>query len=483
MEIALAQGGYDTGAWVQHVMRLRLAIVSIAASGLLSAGCLVGPNYSKPELPTPEAIRGAEGAAAGPAFGEAKWWEVFQDEQLQTLVRTAVDRNDNVRLAAARVLEAEAQLGITRSDQYPSVSADVQAGGGRTPAQGSTAARNAAALRLEGSTAWELDFWGRFRRATESARAQLLATQWGRRAVLTTVVSQVAEAYFELRALDLQLDISRRTLTSRQESLQLTRVRESGGVTSLVDVREAEQLVFGASAAIVVLERRIAQQENFISILLGNFPAPITRGRELVDQPHSPDVPAGLPSSLLERRPDIQAAEQQIVAANAQIGVARSAYFPSITLTGGGGVQSAALGALFGSGAGFWTAIVGASQPVFTAGRTRSQVALAEARTQEATILYAQTVKGAFREVSDAIVGYSKSREFRAQQESLTTAAQDARRLAGIRYQGGATGYLEVLDADTRLFIAEIGLADARLSELSAFVEVYRALGGGWEQE
>jgi multidrug efflux system outer membrane protein len=483
VEIALAQGGDDPGVRVQPVMRVRLAILSITASGLLSAGCLVGPNYSKPELPTPEAIRGAEGAAAGPAFGDAKWWEVFQDEQLQTLVRTAVDRNDNVRLAAARVLEAEAQLGITRSDQYPSVSADVQGGGGRSAAQGSTAARNAAALRIEGSTAWELDFWGRFRRATESARAQLVATQWGRRAVLTTVVSQVAEAYFELRALDLQLDIARRTLTSRQESLQLTRVRESGGVTSLVDVREAEQLVFGAGAAIADLERRIAQQENFISILLGNFPAPITRGRELVDQPHSPDVPAGLPSSLLERRPDVQAAEQQIVAANAQIGVARSAYFPSIALTGGGGVQSAALGALFGSGAGFWTAIVGVSQPVFTAGRTKSQVALAEARTQEATIVYAQTVKGAFREASDAIVGYSKSREFRAQQESLTTAAQDARRLADIRYQGGATSYLEVLDADTRLFNAEIGLAEARLSELSAFVELYRALGGGWEQE
>ena len=409
---------------------------------------------------------------------------MFQDEQLQALVRTALEQNDNVRLAAARVLEAEAQLGITRSDQYPSVSADVQAGGGRTGAQGSTAARTAAALRLEGSTAWELDFWGRFRRATESARAQLLATQWGRRAVLTTVVSQVAEAYFELRALDLQLEIAQRTLTSRQESLQLTQVRESGGVTSLVDVREAEQLVFGAGAAIVdprAPDRAAGElhQHPARATFRRRSPAGASWSISRIRR----TFPPGLPSSLLERRPDIQAAEQQIVAANAQIGVARAAYFPSISLTGGGGVQSAALGALFGSGAGFWTAIVGASQPVFTAGRTRSQVALAEARTQEATILYAQTVKEAFREVSDAIVGYSKSREFRAQQESLTTAAQDARRLADIRYQGGATSYLEVLDADTRLFIAELGLADARLSELSAFVEVYRALGGGWEQE
>jgi multidrug efflux system outer membrane protein len=301
--------------------------------------------------------------------------------------------------------------------------------------------------------------------------------------VLTTIVSQVANAYFGLRALDLQLDVARRTLTSRQESLQLTRVRESGGVTSLIDVREAEQLVFGAGAAIADIERSITQQENLIRILLGNFPSPVTRGRELVDQPHSPEVPAGLPSGLLERRPDIQAAEQQIVAANAQIGVARAAYFPTISLTGSGGLQSTALGALFGAGAGFWTAIAGVSQPIFTAGRTRSQVALAQARTEEATVLYAQTVKQAFRETSDALVGYSKAREFRVQQEGLTTAAQDARRLADIRYQGGATSYLEVLDADTRLFTAEITLAQAREAELSAFVEVYRALGGGWQQE
>jgi multidrug efflux system outer membrane protein len=443
----------------------------------------VGPNYTKPALPVPDAIRGADGAAAGPTFGDEKWWDVFQDDQLQGLVKTALKQNENVQIAATRVLEAEAQLGITRADQYPSVDANVLGGGGRTAEQGSTPARTAAAMRVGGALAWELDFWGRFRRATESARALLLATEWGRRAVLTTVVSQVADAYFGLRALDLQLDIARRTLASRQESLQLTRVRESGGVTSLLDVREAEQLVAGAGAAIADLERRIAQQENFISILLGSFPGPVARGRDLTEQPHPPAVPPGLPSSLLERRPDIQSAEQQIVSANAEIGVARANYFPSITLTGNGGLQSTALTALFGAGAGFWTATVGAVQPVFTAGRTRSQVALAQARTQEATLVYSQTVKSAFREASDAIVGYSKSREFRAQQEALTTAAQDARRLADIRYQGGATSYLEVLDADTRLFNAEIDLANARLSELSGFVELYRALGGGWQQE
>jgi multidrug efflux system outer membrane protein len=444
---------------------------------------MVGPNYEKPKLPTPDTFRGAEQASAQPSIADAQWFQVFEDEQLQALIRTALEQNDDLKLAATRVLEAQAVLGITRADQYPSVSAGVDAGGGRTSEQGSTPARTAAAMRLSVNAAWDLDFWGRFRRATESQRAQLLSTEWGRRTVLSGIVSEVAQSYFALRALDLQLDISKRTLTSRQESLQLTRVRESGGVTSLLDVREAEQLVFGASSAITDLERRIVQQENLISLLIGGFPSPVTRGHELIDQPHAPDIPAGLPSSLLERRPDIQAAEQQIVAANAQIGVARAAYFPSISLTGGGGVQSAALGALFSSGAGFWTAIVSATQPVFTAGRTRSQVALAEARTQEATIAYSQTIKTAFREASDALVGYTKSREFRSQLESLTTAAQEARRLADIRYQGGVTSYLEVLDADTRLFTAEITLAQARQAELSAFVEVYRALGGGWQQE
>jgi multidrug efflux system outer membrane protein len=483
VEIAIARGGDGARAEAERIMSARSIVTCLVASSALSGGCIVGPNYEKPKLPTPDIILYADQTVAGDPLAEAKWWDVFQDEQLQALIRTALTQNDDLRLAAARVLQAEAQLGITRADQYPNAGVTVQAGGGRTPEVGSTAARTGGAMSVGGSVFWELDFWGRFRRATESARAQLLATDWGRRAVVTTVVSQVAQAYFQLRALDLQLQIAERTLTSREESLQLTRVRESGGVTSLLDVREAEQLVYGARGAIADLQRRIGQEENLISVLLGNFPAPVTRGRDLVDQPHPPALPAGLPSSLLARRPDIQAAEQQIVAANAQIGVARAAYFPSITLTGSGGLQSAALDGLFSSGAGFWSVIAGVAQPVFTAGRTRSQVALARARTEEATIVYAQTVKQAFREVSDSLVGYSKAREFRAEQEGLTTAAQDARRLADIRYQGGATSYLEVLDADTRLFTAELLMAEARQAELAAFVEVYRALGGGWQQE
>jgi outer membrane protein, multidrug efflux system len=483
VEVACARGDNDAGAETERVMRRTISFTAATVLATLSSACLVGPNYEKPVLPTPDAIRGAAASPSPQAIADLEWSQVFADAQLQALIRTALTNNDDVRLAAARVLEARAQLGITRADQYPAATVDVQAGGGRTPETGSTAARTAGAVRIGGTVAWELDFWGRYRRASESVRAQLLATEWGRRAVLSTIVSQVAESYFGLRALDLQLAIAQRTLVTRQESLQLTRVREQGGVTSLLDVREAEQLVFGARATIADLERRIAQQENFISTLTGGFPAPVARGRDIVDQPHPPDVPSGLPSTLLERRPDIQAAEQQIIAANAQIGVARAAYFPSIALTGTGGVQSTALGALFGAGAGFWSAAISAAQPVFTAGRTKSQVALAQARTQEAGIVYAQTVKQAFREASDALVAYTKARELREDQESLTTAAQDARRLADVRYQGGVTSYLEVLDADTRLFVAELALAQARQSELSALVEIYRSLGGGWQQE
>jgi multidrug efflux system outer membrane protein len=456
-------------------------VAVIAGIGAWSTGCLVGPNHVKPTLPLPGTFRGAPATALPVSIADAKWWEVFQDEQLQALVRTALTQNYDVRIAASRVLQAEAQLGITRSEAYPTAGVDVQAGAQRTPALGTAEAKTAAAVLVRGRAAWELDFWGRFRRATEASRARLVATEWGRRAVTTTLVSRVADAYFGLRALDVEREIAQRTLASRQESLELTRIRERGGATSLVDVRQAEQLVYAAAGTIADLDRRIAQQENFISILLGSFPASIARGRELTAQPHPPELPAGLPSSLIERRPDIQEAEQEIIAANAEIGVARAAYFPAITLTGAGGLQSTALSALFTGGAGLWSLVAGAAQPVFTAGRTRSQVALAEARRQEAALTYEATVKGAFRDVSDALVGYTRSREFREPQELLFTAAQDARRLADIRYRGGATSYLEVLDADTRLFNAEIGQADARLSELGAFVEVYRALGGGWE--
>jgi|SRR5579871_632465 len=459
----------------------RLALAPIVVFAVAAGGCLVGPDYTRPPTMAPDAFRGQAGAAAQSAsLADESWPQLFPDTALQSLIRTALERNSDVQLAAARILEAQAQLGITHADQFPQVSAGVDVIGERPSVALGFPPTNLAAVAVQGSVSWELDFWGRYRRATEAARATLLATEWGRRAVLTTLVSQVADGYFGLRALDRELEISQRTLASRQESLRLTQVREQGGVTSLVDVRQAEQLVYGATGEIATLERQIEQQENFISFLIGNNPGPLERGFALTDEPHAPEVPVGLPSTLIERRPDIQQAEQQLVAANAEIGVARSAYFPQIDLTGSGGFESAALTALFAGSNVIWAATLGATQPVFTAGRTRSQVALAEARRQEALIGYQQTIRQAFREVADALVGYRKLREFREQQTLLLASAQDARRLADIRYTGGATSYLEVLDADTRLFDAELGLAQAQLSELSAFVEIYRALGGGW---
>ena len=459
----------------------RTALALLVLITIAAGGCVVGPDYKRPPAVVPDTFRAQTTTPEATSLGDQTWWQVFPDSVLQSLIRDALRQNTDVGLAAARILEAQAQLGITRADQFPQVSAGVNVLGERPAAALGFPSRNIGAVQIQGSVAWELDFWGRYRRATESARATLVASEWARRAVLTTLISQVADAYFGLRALDRELEVAQRTLESRQESLRLTEVREQGGVTSLVDVRQAEQLVYGAGGEIVTLERQIEQQENFISLLLARNPGPIARGLPLTDQPQAADVPAGLPSALVERRPDIQQAEQQLVAANAQIGVARSAYFPQIPLTASGGFESTALAALFAGSNAIWTAAVSATEPVFTAGRRRSQLALAEARREEAAITYQQAIRQSFREVADALIGYRKRREFREQQTRLLASAQDARRLAEIRYQGGATSYLEVLDADTRLFDAELGLAEAQLSELSAFVEIYRALGGGWQ--
>jgi multidrug efflux system outer membrane protein len=419
---------------------------------------------------------------AAESLGDQKWWEVFQDKQLQDLIHTALQQNYDVRIAATRILEAQAQLGITRADQLPTVSAGAQAVNQRNPRGKFFPAYETSANQVNLALAWELDFWGKYRRATESARANLLANQWAREAVVSTLVSDVASAYFELRTLDLQLEISRRTLVSRQDSLQLTQTLANGGATSMLDVRQAEQLVDTAAETIPDLERRIEQQENFLSTLLGNNPGPIARGMKLTEQPHAPDVPAGLPSSLLERRPDIREAEAQLIAANAQIGVAKAAYFPQITLTAAAGYQSSALTSLFTGPAGLWSFGGSLVQPIFEGGRIRSGVKFSEARKQEMVLTYQQTIQQAFRGVSDALVEYHKDREFREDQQQLAFSAQDAAHLSEMRYRGGATSYLEVLTNETNYFDAELGLAQAQSNELVALVRIYRNLGGGWQR-
>jgi multidrug efflux system outer membrane protein len=453
---------------------------------LAVSGCTVGPNYKRPAVPTPPEFRGdsrtPNAVPPSVSFGQQKWWDTFQDETLRDLIRTALSENYDVRIAASRILQARAQLGVTRADQLPTITAGVSTVNERTPVSVGRPVIETSGTAITAALSWELDFWGRYRRATESARASLLAQEWAQRQVMNSLVSDVASAYFQLRELDLELEISRRTLATRKDSLRLTQVLADGGATSMLDVRQAEQLVYGASAAIPDLERQIEQQENFLSTLIGNDPQSIARGKSLIEQPHAMEVPAGLPSSLLERRPDIRQAEQQLIAANAQIGVAKADFFPRISLTAAGGAQSSALSSLFSGPAGLWSVGGNAIQPVFEGGRIRNRVRFAEARTEEATLVYKQTVQQAFRDVSDALVGYRKNQEFRAQQEQLTHSAEEAQKLSNMRYKGGASSYLEVLDSDTRYFSAQLSLAQAQLRELQSLVQIYRSLGGGWEQ-
>src|SRR5258705_7027396 len=359
-------------------MNARREIVVVGLLVVLCSGCAVGPNYKKPAVPAPPEYRGLSpdqsGQSGAASFGDQKWWDAFQDEALSDLIRTSLKQNYDVRIAAARILEARAQFGITRADQLPSIAAGASAVNERIPRTVSIPSIETSANQVSLSLAWELDFWGKFRRATESARASLLSQEWAQREVIRSLVNDVASAYFQLRELDLELEISRQTLASRKDSLRLTQILADGGATSMLDVRQAEQLVFTAGAAIPDLERRIEQQENFISILLARNPQGIARGRKLVDQPHALEVPAGLPSSLLERRPDIRQAEQQLIAANAQIGVAKADYFPQHSLKASGGYQRSALTALVSGPAGLWTFGGSAIQPVFEGGRIRNRV-------------------------------------------------------------------------------------------------------------
>ena len=461
------------------IRKLCIPVVSL----LLLSSCAVGPKYKRPTTAVPDSYRGATpDQHAGTALGEEKWWAVFEDPGLQSLVREALTQNYDVRIAAERVLQAQAALGITRADQFPTITGGLSAFNERFPKTRVTPEFETSPIQANLSLAWELDFWGKFRRATEAARANLLANEWAHRAVISTLVSNVAAAYFQLLELDAEMQISKSALTSRQESLRLVEIRAKGGNTSLMDVRQSEQLVYTAAAAIPDLERRTEQQENFISILVGRNPGPITRGKPLLEQVVPPTVPAGLPSTLLARRPDIQSAEQQLIAANARIGVARAAYFPQITITATGGYQSPALTDLFTGPSGLWSFGGQLIQPIFTAGRIRSNVRLTESQQREAVLFYQQSIQQAFCEVADALVAYRKQQEFRQQEELLTAAAEDATRLANTRYRGGVTSYLEVLDSDTRYFDAQLGLAQAQLSERIALVQVYSALGGGWQQ-
>jgi len=465
--------------------------VFLLLTAFMYAGCAVGPNYRRPKIEVPTGFRAPEPLPPNEAASVAdlKWFEVFNDPQLQDLIRTALQRNYDLREAVARVEEARASLGITRSNQYPNFGAGASVEINRVSRDGATPIprqllpsqnRNFGTAALE-LLSFELDIWGRLRRQTEAGRANLLSAEEARKAVMTTLVSDAATAYFTLRELDYTLEISQRTLQTREQSLELTRKRRRGGVATLLDLRQAEQLVQTAAETVPAIQEQIGRTENQINLLLGQSPGGVPRGRSLTDQDLPPEVPAGLPSALLERRPDIHAAEQDLIAANAEIGVARAAYFPRLTLSGAVGGASTQLLSLFSAEHSIWSLQPQVTQPIFTAGRISSGVKFTEAQRERALIRYEKTVQTAFTEVSDALIAHQRVRERRERQAALVATLEDRLRLAYVRYHGGVDTQLNALDADRDLFEAQLDLAQIHLEELLTVVQLYKALGGGWQ--
>lgn len=473
--------------------------IGIALGTLISTvcviGCTVGPRYQRPATNAPQAYRGAMAPDANAnisSLGDEKWAEVFRDPVLQQLIREALANNYDVRIAAQRVLEQQDQVGITRAQQFPTLN-----GGGSFYAVGlpsnllktlnsSGSNRSYASNYYAGgvtlSAAWNLDFWGLYRRQTEAARDQLLATEWGRRSTISTVVENVATAYLQLRTLDAELEITKQTLEARKQSLQLTQTLEQGGSGTLADVRQAEQLLYTAAAAIPDFERQIEQQENSISILLGRNPGSILRGASEMNWPQPEQIPAGIPSQLLERRPDIQQAEAQLMVANANVGVAKAQLFPQVSLSATGGQASNQLKGLVDGKNLYWYATPTLTEPIFDAGRLRNNLRLSKAQKQEQVLTYQRTIKQAFESVSNALIALQKYRQFREQEANLTASAEDATRLARLRYNGGSTSYLEVLTNDTNYYSAQLNLAVAQEDEAISIVQLYSALGGGWQE-
>jgi multidrug efflux system outer membrane protein len=464
-------------------VRYCIWLLALIASLLALAGCAHPVAYQRPPVTLPDTYRGAPDSppTSAVSLADQKWAEVFKDDQLQSLIGKAIQGNYDVRIAATHILEAEQQVTIARADQYPTVNGSFGGTVQRAARAGIIPAYSFAAGQLLVSGAWNPDFWGRYKNATEAARANLLAAGWARQEVVSTLVANVATGYFSLRELDLEREISSAAVKSRKDSLELTETRETHGLASLLDVRQAEQLVQAAATQIPDLDRRIEQQENALSTLLGENPRAMVRGLKLVDQPQTPEVPAGVPSSLLERRPDVREVEEQLAAAGADLNVARAALLPTFSLTGSTGLQSSALNSILDPGAIVVNLAAGLTQPIFNAGKLKAQVRLAEAQQQELVLTYRKTILNALQSVSDSLVAYRKTREFRVEQQKLAEAARDAARLSNLRYNAGETDYLEVLTNETNALSADLGLAQARLNELLSLVQLYQALGGGWQ--
>ena len=467
-------------------VQVRTEIMKLITTAIM-VGLVSGNAFAQSAVSVPQEFRGAASPADNNSIGDLKWFEVFQDEELQKLVRTAFAQNYDLRLAVARINAARANVGLVRSNQFPQFEGSVDLTTTRSSQNsGDTVAGLSGRKRSFGEAflnllTFEIDLFGRRRNETKAARADLKSTEEDRKTAQALVVSDVATNYFSLLELDAELDIANRTLAARQESLRLITARQQGGLATLLDVRQAEELVYQASQTIPATQRAIEQTENQISLLLGNNPSAIPRGASLVEQKQLPEVPVGLPSALLQRRPDIRSAEQLLLAQNALVKAARAAYFPTISLTGVFGFQSDSLSRMFTGPSRAWSFVPQVTQPIFTAGRLKSNVDFQKAQRESAIAQYQQTIQTAFTEVANALSQYKRVREIRAQQELLVASLRDASRLAHLRYEGGVDTLLNALVVDTDLFSAELSLTQTRRDELLSLVQLYRALGGGWQ--
>jgi len=447
----------------------------------LLGACALGPDYQRPTADVGETY--VQPSQSGETLANLPWWELFQDPVLQQLIRDSLEHNKDLAIAASRILEARAILGITRSEYYPTVSAQVSAARG----QGSA---NVFPGNIDNSigedyvvglgVGWEVDIFGRLRRSNESARAQLLATEYAHQALSISLVAGVADGYMLLRDLDQQLEISRRTLATRTDSLKIMRARFDKGTVPLLDVNQAEIELESANASLAAAERAVAQTEHALSILAGRNPGLIARGQSLAQQSLAPVIPAGLPSELLKRRPDILQAEQQLAGQTALIGVAEASRWPSLQLTGALGFESNELSTISDSNADFWNIGANLLAPVFNAGRNKNRVEAEKARTEQALQAYLKTVQQALREVEDALVAVRTYRAENAARERQVVAARSAARLSRARYDGGVTSYLEVLDTERSLFQSELAASQTRRQELASVIQLYKTLGGGW---
>ncbi|RKR38822.1 efflux transporter outer membrane subunit [Paraburkholderia sp. BL17N1] len=460
------------------------ALARLLASATLLAlgGCLLGPNYVRPTVEVPATYRFAQGEAA--EIANTTWWEQFQDPVLDQLIATALLENRDVKIAAARVDEFQAQFVTTRSALFPQVVAGADASRQRSSQASGIPIPNGVSpiynqFDATVSVAWEIDLFGKVRRQTEAARANLLASEEGRRATILTLVSSVSSAYINLRSLDRQLEIAKSTVESRDESVRVFTLRFRGGEVSQMELAQSQSEYEAAKATIPQLEAQIGQQENALSVLIGKNPGAILRGRDLSTL-GSPQIPNELPSDLLERRPDLLQAEQALVSENALIGAAKALYFPSISLTGLFGTVSTQFSNLFTGPARVWSFAGSVTQPIFTAGNISGQVRQAEARQQEALFAYEKAIQVAFQEVEDALISVQKTREQLAVLANQVEALHTYARLARLRYEGGYTSYIEVLDAERSLFNAQLSYTQTQGAELTSFVNLYKAMGGGW---